>query len=1799
MLPEQDQLLMPFDINSKIDAWRTLLLDTSKRNRLINFKVGRTGGIALAHPDPGDIWARLVTANAGLTFAWKRELIDLPPEPEEAASDVLPVNQAEASGAKDSQDVLARCRCSPHLRPEHLLTELPDQQLAGRLTRLALNSRESLAEQGVATLYIAFGILRWFESADSSVEIRSPLLLVPVRLERENIEAPWRVQAEDEDVLTNHSLAHLLANEFRLHLPDVEDELPDGEGNWRTRYFGAVQRCVRHQPRWEVLDEVALGTFSFQKLAMWDDLDRNRDRLAAHDLCRAVAGDPGVQLRCPADLPQAKELDRHAHPRTVFHILDADSSQHEAITAATRGANLVLDGPPGTGKSQTITNIIAEFLAVGKTVLFVSEKAAALEVVQRNLEKKGLGDFCLACHSHKGNKRDVVSELGRCLGLGSESYPDRAEDLQRLHDVRRQLNDYVRELHAPRPPLGMTVHQVQGELARLARLTGKSRCPVSRVLERDAAYLPRVQDLLARLPDCRGVLADREKHPWRGCRATVYSPTLRDDIRHHFGRLAACLTTLTEATATLHGLGFCAAMPTLSQWRAAVSTARTVLACPEVPADWFEGEPRPIVEAVIKIDRLSQAYQRTLATLPEFAKETLRVAGTDALTLMARSPGEPRLLPQSGETLKTLCQRLGPFSSSLQELHRRALALDQRVQAIGQLLRMPLSPLVKAIPSLAKIADLIGRLGPVRQSWWDAERRKELQSAIAQCQEQARVAREARTQLGTRLSPQAFLPENAAVVARASGFRSFLARLMPRWWSLKSEVTNWYIGEAPKTAALLEDLQKLAAYHRRLDYCRQVQEQYSGDLVAGRDGEPDWDRTLEDLRILDRLEAFIKRSAALQASLSREGGLNRAALATASRALAAEEKALRRHLETVARQYDLAEVTDGTPGQVRLTPQNLVAWLEAQITAVSRHADLLGRVSGLLAEGRDLRSDQLPARLRGLAELAKLRDQVAVLCRRVWPGQPFPKGAEEYDWAPLRSGANALLGLLDRCQAPLPTPVIQILTSPDVRARLTEAVQQIDAVCAGGFEESCHFLAGLFDPTQSISTGITVEATALDDLRAWLAQRVEDVDRIHEWTQFCEVEREVARENVPVILQEVLAGQLTPQDAGEAFRARFLALWLDAIFEQVPALLHFSTEKHERLIERFRDLDRSAVAAAASRIRSFQLSRPDRPRAVAAEAPGSSELGILLREANKKRRHLPLRKLFAVIPNVLLRLKPCVMMSPLAVSTYLGSSDIGFDLVIFDEASQVRPHDAIAAIARGRQLVVAGDQKQLPPTSFFDRVLEDEGVSDEDEGGGLQDYESILDVCCTLGLLRRRLRWHYRSKREGLIAFSNQFIYGNELVTFPSVEDMAGNPPVTLKYVSNGRWKAGSSGGFNAVEARTTAQLVLEHFRQYPDESLGVIAFSQRQQRRIEDELEILRKANRDLDEFFHEDREEPFFVKNLENVQGDEREVIFLAVGYGPDEVTERVLMRFGPLNQQGGERRLNVAVTRARLRVLVISSMHAHDIDLNRTDALGVKLLRAYLDYAERGPESLGAAITAVGEHGFESPFEQDVYEELTRRGLTVHPQVGCARFRIDLALVDPRRPGRYLLGLECDGATYHSSATARDRDRLRQDVLERLGWRICRVWSTDWLRDRETQVRRVQTALERAQREKSAEREEPPPVARTQPPTQEAPSAGQPTEEEATAAPPSGPGPSYKSIDDVPEFVLREVLTRLLRTFGATEANELIQAVARQLGFKRTGKRIQTRINQALEGLIQAGQVCRTDDQRVESAPRAASM
>ena len=458
-------------------------------------------------------------------------------------------------------------------------------------------------------------------------------------------------------------------------------------------------------------------------------------------------------------------------------------------------------------------------------------------------------------------------------------------------------------------------------------------------------------------------------------------------------------------------------------------------------------------------------------------------------------------------------------------------------------------------------------------------------------------------------------------------------------------------------------------------------------------------------------------------------------------------------------------------------------------------------------------------------------------------------------------------------------------------------------------------------------------------------------------------------------------------------------------------------------------------------------------------------VGIIRGEIRKKRRHKPIRRLLTDAGHAVQAIKPVFMMSPISIAQFIEPGVLEFDLLVIDEASQVRPVEAFGAVMRSRQSVVVGDNSQLPPTSFFDRMSGSDDVEpDEDDyTTSAADVESILDLCVARNFPQRMLQWHYRSRHHSLIAVSNREFYQDRLFVIPSAERDPGNRGLQFRHIANGVFDRGKS-RTNRQEAKAVAEAMLEHARRFPRLSLGVGTFSVAQRDAILDELELLRRNHHETEDFFSLTYAEPWFVKNLENIQGDERDVILISVGYGFDSAGY-FSMNFGPLNREGGERRLNVLISRARERCVVFSSIKADNVDLRRTSAIGVKSLKTFLHFAETGQLET-AEITG---RYVDSNFEIDVADAIRSLGYEVDQQVGMAGFFIDLAVVDPDCPGRYIIGVECDGATYHSARWARDRDRLRQAVLENHGWTLHRIWSTDWFQSRNDQLKKLAAAIE----------------------------------------------------------------------------------------------------------------------------------
>ncbi|WP_236549800.1 DUF3320 domain-containing protein [Profundibacterium mesophilum] len=1342
VLPAELAQEAPATPRGRIERWQGKLLDLSLRNRLLNFKPTKQTVPCLV-PDLGALEDALAGGQSFRVYPMREE--------DPVGLRQVPADERERIIASAVADAAARGQVP---------VDLDRNEMERRLLTLFRKAKSDVQEGGTNTLFLAVGFLRWQREGDTQ-PYRAPLLLVPVKLERRSARSEFSIVHHEDDVRFNATLLEFLKRDFDLALPELEGELPrDGSGIDLPLIFRTMRMRVRDVPGFEVVEDVALSTFSFSKYLMWKDLVDRTDDLRTNRLVAHLVDNPDRPFETgQGDPVRPEELDARLAPSDLLTPLPADSSQLAAVVAATDGRDFVLIGPPGTGKSQTIANIICQILAQGRTVLFVAEKAAALDVVQRRLEAHGMGDAVLELHSNKTDRKRVLNQLGRGWDRAAGGPgPDWVQVNAQLKLERDRLNSYVAALHA-KGPQGFSIFDA------ISWTADDPNGPALRYADKDAhdaesfALLERTADALART-----FAATRDIPPMPLVTATDWSFAWQDALINSAREMRVLLDRLAQCGSRLsHDLGLGPA-PGLPTGRAAL------------------------------LDRLADR------------------AGADAADL--------RAVPQM--TGQDLLAALDAFEAKTARLDALRAATSARYDE-AELARMPLDAL-----------DLDWR--KAEASFWpfSALRRRRVRRMM-----------------------QGYAASGAADPGRDLG-------------------------------ALLE--------------MRPLVDALNGDPLSTIAGQ--------------------ERSTRLARRAARQAIALRAALAEAGDAVA----------DAVA-----------------------FGRVQAALPAIPE---------GALREG--------------LAQWAALR-------------------AEARD----RSDALAALGA-------------DISGLPSIEGIMRE----IDTV---------------------------------------LAHR----ERLADWTLWREARAQAEAHGLGPLADRLEAGEEIGEATAE-FRSAYARWWLPLALDASAPLRRFAQWDHEDAVKAFRDLDaRAAELAPAEVMRRIEHELPGRDG-----VPRNSELGTLRHQLGLQRPSMAIRTLLGNLTQSFPRLAPCVLMSPLSIAQYLPAGQAAFDVVIFDEASQITTWDAVGAIARARQSIVVGDPKQLPPTNFFGRSNDDE----EDAGDGLMgDMPSILDEVANAGIPTRRLNWHYRSRDEALIAFSNHHYYGGGLVTFPAPSTRS--EAVHLHRIEGTYARGGAR--VNVPEAQAIVAMIERRLSEWltldpvQRQTLGVITFNAQQQALILDHLDALRRTRPDLEWFFAEEREEPVIVKNLESIQGDERDVMLFSITFGPD-AAGRLSMAFGALNLEGGERRLNVAVTRARRELHVFASLSHEEIDLGRTRATGVRHLKAFLDYAQRG------AIALAAEDGgslgpAENPFEEAVAQAFRAKGWEVRTQIGVSGFRIDLAIVHPRRAGVYLAGIECDGASYHSSATARDRDKVRQAVLEGLGWSILRVWSTEWFRHPDPIVDRLHAELE----------------------------------------------------------------------------------------------------------------------------------
>ena len=1359
-------------IRDRLLKERNALLDLSTRNRLLNtpLRTKNNRAIEIVDEKSAEVF-RLLTSNKALSFVPGTQLTEADRAELDPDDDVTGGIPQPGDDAVDERGVASRHTDT------RLQTRLTSEGLQKRLFDVWYDAQTLEQEQGVNILYLAIGLLRWFDSDTSDVARHAPLVLLPVKLERTSAADKFKLRWRDEPPSPNLTLQAKMKAEFALTLEDFKDEDEVDLGGYCAR----IAETVANNKRWEVLpDAMVLGFFSFSKFLMYRDLDPDNWPAEAGIDTREMIG---ALLRdgFPDSAPLVGEhnaIDNIIKPLELHHVVDADSSQTVVIAEAAGGRSLVVKGPPGTGKSQTITNIIAAAVARGKKVLFVAEKMAALDVVHRRLRQVGLGPLTLELHSNKVNKRTVLEELKRTRDAQHKPARGDLSVIDKLGETSSFLNAFAKRLHEPLRPSGLTPQAILGLLARSQETTA----PAGYLLAGADQWTR--EDLVAR----RAVIADVSE------RSRALGPA---------------------------------------------------------PANVWRGARRDALDPVER-----QALGERIKALANAQVEAERHAAVGAEVLGAETPRTVADLKRAMTYLSVTPFPSGLDRSALTSVPWNDLDGLQRLIEAGRAYVAAWSDAEQAFNESGRTADF----GVIRTS----------------------------------------------IVTKGAGVFRFLDGGYRAQVAL---LRSYLTAPLPKTPS-------------------------------------------ERVALIDRMTAAQNAKATFIA----------------------------------------AEPSGAAFGSAWKGERSDWSQLDAILAWRSAHGAL--------------------------------------------PSDIWARLSDVDDIAPIE---KARVGLSKALQ--------------DFEARLDAMVADLDLDLKRAFG----VIAG--------------SAIALDILASRLTEWLGDLEGISRFIAFASRARALTSLGADSLVDGLHDGLLDHKTLGPAFERAYAEVLRVTLFAAWPELRSFDGDGHNNHVASFRQLDKARIGLAQEQIVAAHAE--GRPRG----ASGIGPLGILNAEMAKKRGHKPIRVLLEQAGPAIQKLKPVFMMSPLSVAQFLKPGGMQFDLLVMDEASQIEPVDSLGAIARVNQIVVVGDERQLPPTAFFKKLTGEEDPEESDDGITIQakDAESILELCLAKGVPHRMLSWHYRSKHQSLIAVSNREFYENKLFIVPSPYDAVAGMGLKFNLMKDTAYDRGGT-RTNPKEAKAIAEAVIHHARTSPEHTLGVATFSVAQRQAVLKELELLRRANPDVEDFFSGASNEPFFVKNLENIQGDERDVIFVSVGYGKTE-TGYLAQGFGPVSGEGGERRLNVLISRAKLRCEVFCNFAGADIDLERARGRGPAALKMFLTFAETGNFGLGEV---TGED-FDSEFEIQVCERLQALGYDVKRQIGASGFRVDLAVSDSDKPGRFTLGIECDGAQFHSSRSARDRDRLRQQVLEAHGWIIHRVWSADWYLRPQAELKKIEDAIAAARAEWSARDED----------------------------------------------------------------------------------------------------------------------
>jgi very-short-patch-repair endonuclease len=1520
-----------------------------------------------------------------------------------------------------------------------LLPEKLDARLRSIEDRYKGHSRET----GVHTLQLILGFLEWRETAESDETFFAPLLTYSVELSKNDRTSHrlFSLSGRGEPLVTNMALQEMLRSAHDIRLPDIDDDEKPTDWLRKVRESIGSNRLFRIRP-W-----ATLAVLPFPNMAIWRDLDLSPTgwpELPRHGQVGILLGGReaetnAVARRFPPDHP----IDAMAPADVPPIVLEADVSQHSALVDVIGGKSLALEGPPGTGKSQTITNMIAGALAHSKTVLFVAEKRAALEVVASKLRLVGLGPLTLELHAEKSVKTKVMESIKQAydLKLAPQSGPSSKLAMVRdqVLEKRRILGRYLALLRKPVSSLDESVGDLvwremrlrrRLELAEVSRLAWGGPDAMAFSAERLGAAR-RLLDAIESIAMAIRV-GGHETSPWRHADRLPTDEISQQDVLDDLTNIVELVDNILhwkDRVALLvghldHSLDHCLAI------------LRPIEAAPDL------GEtPAPIVRAALRdIERVAtvlhtlKRHHLRLAALrkhhpdPTVASANLiRAAGAAFLAagVSVRTPVEIKAVLDQQETeFRHLTATLARISSALE-----ALGLEPAGLTLRQV-----SVLSGAVQSLSELGEPEATMRNSRLL--ENGRQVDLNVAKAEA-EGLRALKNAHGNVNwSRVSTARVSDLEADVVAL--GRTAFLARPFSKSFKRAQGSVLEIIEDPPADVhECARRLGNVLRWRREADQfhaeCRQR------DVFGShwRGHESDFDAAIE----------FVERVKSIEFALRRHG-LD--VIRTLLDARAIDLKLWAVELEAAE---SLGRADDATIEQVSQRLRDQLILVREAWTQVAQ--------TGILPDG--VVSPDLADQIEALQHDHNLLTTAAQI-----DGDWF--AGPDQDIAPMERAVGFARSLIAaKCHASISA---RLMTSADPvgdASSLGVLASEGHKLKSGLAEAWANFSKTYeIDSPKFLNDQTSVLSVILTDLRHIILTARADLASLKLFSELGRLQREARTLGADWVYWKVSTLGYAPARLADVFELALLRAILTVVLRGDGAeVLRLGGHQLANAREAFRELDAALARLEARRILIERLSDPVPRGNGMGSVKTYTEAALLENEMQKKSRIIALRDLVTRAGRALQAVKPVWMMSPTTLAQFAPPKAVRFDLVVIDEASQMTPEMAIGALGRGAQVVVVGDPKQLPPSSHFQ--VANDGV--DGDGGAADAAESILDLANLKLGSKRRLKWHYRSHHEQLINFSNREFYDDDLVVFPSASEPSDYLGVRSIF-TGGLYK----GRINEDEAKVVINEAVGLMIARPDLSLGIVTMNADQRDYIFLLFEKLKGQDSTIRDYVAkwEGTIDEFFIKNLENVQGDERDIIIMSTLYGPAAAGERPAQRFGLFNRHDeGHRRLNVLVTRARRSNWVVTSLRPADVTAGPATSRGVQAFQRYLAYAAEAPminpEQPG--------HEAESDFEVFVAERLRAHGYQVTYQVGVQTFRIDLGVKHDSYPVGYLAGIECDGARYHGHYTIRDRDKIRQSVLEQLGWKIWRVWSTDWFNNPDREFGRLIEWLDRLRDDASA--------------------------------------------------------------------------------------------------------------------------